>query len=182
MKSFSEISQQILKYSGWHPNRKTDTTVWIQQLEQAGYSIFDTVVNMLAQFGGLEVTTKAFEEKIFKVNEDVEATIFKREDPLFSFYPNQSKAIHQASMFTTLDYLKAQHLQIAPIGYYRYIQPVDISLFALSDGRIFGGGTYCIGSLKCKRKQPGIYFMGDSIEEVINVSIRELIVFLGEPT
>jgi len=175
MSSVTEISQRILKDSGWFPERKIDATFWIRLLQKADYPIFEALEYVLENFGGLKIVTSSFQEESFFIKQQ-EAILLHRSDPIIEFLPGKSKAIElsQAPLWKSLHYLKNKDLEIAPIGIFRHTYPRAYSLFVLSNGSIYGGGSY---STNESDNLPGLFYLGHDIENAINNTIEDFLAF-----
>jgi hypothetical protein len=101
----------------------------------------------------------------------------QRADPVLEFLPDKSEALElfQAAQWKSLHYLKNKHLEIAPIGIFRYAYPPPFDLFVLSDGSIFGGGRYW--TVKDVDERPGLFYLGSDIEDAINNTIEEFLAY-----
>ncbi|MNO65460.1 hypothetical protein D3C76_562180 [compost metagenome] len=58
MENLSDKTIQILLQAGWSQNRKIDLSNTVEFLEKMGYQVFDTVINVLRLFGGIEYKFK----------------------------------------------------------------------------------------------------------------------------
>jgi len=176
MSYLTKASSLILRDSGWSPQRKVDPSYWIDSLKKTDFPIFEALINCLEKFGGLTITTLPFQERPFFI-EKQQAVILQRADPILELSPNKSKAIElsQAEQWKSLHYLKNKHLEIAPIGVFRYAYPPPFDLFILSNGNIFGGGRYW--TVKEGDERLGLFYLGNDVEDAINNTIEEFLAF-----
>jgi hypothetical protein len=65
MSALTQVSDLILSGSGWFPERKVDPSYWLDLLKETEFPIFEALVNILKEFGGLKITTLPFQEKPF---------------------------------------------------------------------------------------------------------------------
>lgn len=177
MSSLTHISNLILKDSGWSTERKVDPSFWINLLRKTDFSIFEALVNILENFGGLKITTLPFQEKPFLIGQQ-KAILLQRADPILEFLPDKSESVTlaQASLWKSVHYLKNKHLEIAPIGIFRYVYSPIFDLFVLSNGNIFGGGEYWEGNNR-DNKVPGLFYLGNDIEDAINNTLEEFLAY-----
>lgn len=174
MSLLTGISQHILKDSGWFIERNIDSATWLELLKKAGYPIFDAVVSILQQFGGLQVKTLPFQDHPFYIEQKQKAILLSRTDTILEFFPEKSSALeaYQALRWQSIRYLQQTQRQIAPIGIFRHTYPRAYSLFVLSDGAIYGGGEY---SLNTNASVPGLFYLGCDIEDAINRTIGDFL-------
>jgi len=176
MSSLSAVSQIVLKQAGWFPERKVDPTPWLNRLDEAGYPIFEALVNVLTHLGGITVVTTPFQQRPFFIEQMQQHVILHpRTNPVFEFLPDRAEATSstQAPLWHSLYYLKHRSLQIAPIGLFREQHRI-CSLFILSNGHVFNGVWTFIGKEK-DNKVPGLRYLGDTIEESINRTLADIL-------
>jgi hypothetical protein len=178
MSDLTEISKLVLQKSGWFPERKVDITHWKEVLKKVEYPIFKSWSSILGKFGDLKIETAAFQDKPFLLSQQ-KAILMKRADPVFEFLPEKTDAIElsESIKWKSIQYLKNKNLEIAPLGTFQYIHPQIFNLFVLSDGTIYGGGSYSSENNK-KDTVPGLFYLGDNIEGAINNTLEEFLGFL----
>jgi len=176
MPFLTEVSQTILKNSGWFTERDMDLDSWLDLLKKANYPIFDAWINVIRHFGGLEIITLPFQEKPFYIGEQQPAILLHKADPTLEFFPERSDVLisSEATLWKSLYYLECNQLQIAPIGIFRHTYTQVFPLFVLSNGSIYGGGRYFVNR---EVKSPGLFYLGCNIEDAINNIIEEFLVF-----
>lgn len=58
MRRFTQEIHEMLKRNGWHEGREYDYSKDIEVLQAEGYPVFDEVMHVLREFGGLKLVVK----------------------------------------------------------------------------------------------------------------------------
>ncbi|WP_342439389.1 SUKH-3 domain-containing protein [Paenibacillus sp. FSL L8-0436] len=58
MNNLSSDVRETLIQAGWNPNNKVDLSKTVKFLEAMGYQVFDSVIDALRVFGGIEYKFK----------------------------------------------------------------------------------------------------------------------------
>jgi hypothetical protein len=173
MFTFSEKSQIILRDLGWFPERKVDPTPWINNLQQAGYTPFDAARKILEHLGGLPLKKPSAYKGVISLSDNTE--ILFATHPAFEFSaddPPESNS-DSAIYWKGHSFVRENSLEICPIGSIRAI----ITLFVVSDGRIF------IGQIYAPKNHPGgqrvsLTFVGNSIGEAVDTLTERCVGYL----
>lgn len=87
--SFSRETTAFLEGAGWFVGRKFDTTRYERDLRKGGFPVHACVIELLSEFGGLQVTFKArspgqrFDYFHLNVSKEVKKTYFVPDGPDF---------------------------------------------------------------------------------------------------
>jgi hypothetical protein len=110
-------TRKRLQAAGWRPDRVNPSDLAIRDLEEAGYSIWPTLVSFLRSFGGLSVS-------------------IVRNDRPDSFWFDPARAITMTFASWVDEYRRRAEQPLAPLGYAHH----DHLLLLLGeDGTWYGG-------------------------------------------
>lgn len=163
MFTFSEKSQIILKDIGWFPERRVDSSSWINNLQKAGYTTFETARKILEHLGGLPSKKPSGYKDYISLSDSTQ--IHFATHPAFDFIADQTPESNSdgAVYWKDHSFIKENHLEICPIGSIRAIT----TLFVVSDGRIFIGQFYAPKGYHGD-KEASLTFLGNSIDVAID--------------
>lgn len=178
MSDLTEISNLVLRKSGWFPERKADISHWKEVLKKAEYPIFNSWSHVMENFGGLRIETIAFQEKPFLLGQQ-KVILMKRAEPMLELFPEKTNAIElsESTKWKSIQYLRAKNLEIAPLGIFQHTHPQIFPLFILSNGKIYAGGKYFLDDSR-KDTVLGLSYLGNNIESAINNTLEEFLGFL----
>jgi len=172
--SFSEKSQIILKDIGWFAERKVNPLTWINNLEAAGYKAFDVARKILEHLGGLD-SNNASNLSTTPIFLSDKTQILFATHPAFDFIADNTPDSDRDSAIYWKEnaFIKNNGLDIFPIGSIRGI----ITLFVVSDGRIFKGQFYTPQGYDGENRA-SLIFIGNTISEAINKLTEQTIAYL----
>jgi len=173
MIAFSEKSQIILRDIGWFPERKVETFPWINNLQQAGYDVFDAARKILEHLGGLPLKEPSAYKGFISLSDNTR--IHFATHPNFDFIADNTPESdsERAVYWKENSFIKANGLQICPIGSIRGIT----TLFVVSDGRIFIGQFYVPKSYHGD-KEASLTFLGHTIVEAVDKLVERCVGYL----